>query len=422
LRGAFDRAGLLAQLAWRSLRHRALATTVTVLAAGIATGLVLAVWSIQDQARRAFTATPGGFDAVVGARGSQLQLVLNAVFHLETSPGNIPWSLYQELRDDDRVTLAVPYAVGDSYASFRIVGTTSELFSYAAIGNQVMKIRPGGRVFEDDAREAVIGSLVARRTGLRVGSTFEPQHGIGDGGATHHEHFAVVGVLEPTGTPADRVIWVPIDAMLSLEGHVLHGAGVEYVPHPGEPIPAEHKELSAVMLRLADPNAGFSLDQEINRFGRSATLAWPVGNSVAEVFEKLGWLAEILGVVALLTVLVAAASVLAGIHNTLEARAREFALLRAVGATRGTVFGVVAGEAGALGVLGAIAGYLVYAGIFAFAAAVVRARAGVVLDPFAYHPVLLLAPAVTILAALLAGIPPAIAAYRSDVSTILTRG
>lgn len=418
---SLDRLGLLGQLAWRSLRHRALATAVTVLAAGVATGLVLAVWSIHDQARRAFTATPGGFDAVVGARGSQLQLVLNAVFHLETSPGNIPWTLYEQLRHDPRVTLAVPYAVGDSYASFRIVGTTPELFSRTAIGEDVMTVAPGGRVFTPDAREAVVGNLVARRTGLTVGSTCEPRHGIGEGGPEHHEHFTVVGVLEPTGTPADRVIWVPVDAMLSLEGHVLRGAGVEYVPHPGEPIPQEHKELSAVLLRLTDPNAGFSLDEEINRLGHSATLAWPIGNSVAEVFEKLGWLAQILGVVALLTVLVAAASVLAGTHNTLEARAREFALLRSVGATRGTVFGVVAGEAAALGVLGAVAGYVVYAGIFAFAAGLVRARAGVVLDPWAFHPVLLFGPAITVAAALLAGIPPAVAAYRSDVSTILTR-
>ena len=29
------------------------------------------------------------------------------VFHLETSPGNIPWSLYKEISEDPRVTLAI---------------------------------------------------------------------------------------------------------------------------------------------------------------------------------------------------------------------------------------------------------------------------------------------------------------------------
>ncbi|MCG6962271.1 MAG: FtsX-like permease family protein [Acidobacteria bacterium] len=419
--GRGDRIALMATLAWRSLRRRALSSAVTVIAVGVASGLVLAVWSIQDQARRAFTATPGGFDAVLGARGSQLQLVLNTVFHLDTSPGNIPWTMYERMRNDPRVAAAIPYAVGDSYASYRIVGTSSELFSRASLGDGALVIEPGGRVFGPAAREAVVGSMVARRASLGLGTTFEPRHGFGADATQHHESFSVVGVLKATGRPADRVIWVPVDAMLALEGHVIRGAGVEYVPRPGAAIPIEHKELSAVMLRLCDPNAGFSLDDEINRRGRTATLAWPIGTSVAEVFQKLGWLGEILRVVALLTVLVAVASVLAGIHNTLEARSREFALLRSVGASRGIVSGVVAGEAFLLGSFGAVVGVAVYAAIFAVSAAAVHARAGVILDPFAYHPVLLLGPVITVLAALLAGVVPAVAAYRSDVSTALTR-
>ena len=73
----------------RSLRQHYVSTTITVGAAALASGLVIAVFSIQHQARRAFTGGQAGFDAVLGARGSQLQLVLNTVYHLETSPGNI---------------------------------------------------------------------------------------------------------------------------------------------------------------------------------------------------------------------------------------------------------------------------------------------------------------------------------------------
>lgn len=51
------------------------------------------------------------------------------VFHLETSPGNIPWSLYKEVSEDPRVTLAMSYAVGDNYQGDRIVGTTQEMFT-----------------------------------------------------------------------------------------------------------------------------------------------------------------------------------------------------------------------------------------------------------------------------------------------------
>src|SRR4029453_16644074 len=113
----------------RSLRHHAVSTLITVVSVALASGLVMAVFAIHQQALAAFTGGPIGYDAVLGARGSQLQLVLNTVFHLETSPGNIPWSLYQEIKNRSTVKLAIPYSVGDNYEGFRIVGTTDEIFT-----------------------------------------------------------------------------------------------------------------------------------------------------------------------------------------------------------------------------------------------------------------------------------------------------
>ena len=74
----------------RSLAQHKLSTIITILSVALATGLVMSVFSIKDQTHSAFTGGPAGFDAVLGAKGSKLQLVLNTVFHLETSPGNIP--------------------------------------------------------------------------------------------------------------------------------------------------------------------------------------------------------------------------------------------------------------------------------------------------------------------------------------------
>ena len=64
----------------RSLRQHLVSTLITALSIALATGLTMAVFAIRDQAYVAFTGGPVGFDAVLGARGSQLQLVLNAVF------------------------------------------------------------------------------------------------------------------------------------------------------------------------------------------------------------------------------------------------------------------------------------------------------------------------------------------------------
>jgi hypothetical protein len=74
---------------YRSLRQHALSTLVTAGSIALAVGLLMVVWMVKDQSQRAFVETSTGFDAVLGARGSRLQLVLNAIFHLEASPGTI---------------------------------------------------------------------------------------------------------------------------------------------------------------------------------------------------------------------------------------------------------------------------------------------------------------------------------------------
>jgi putative ABC transport system permease protein len=199
-------------------------------------------------------------------------------------------------------------------------------------------------------------------------------------------------------------------------GHKLRGAGEEYEATAGEAIPDEHKEVSAVLLRFSNKNAGFRLDQTINRQGKVATLAFPVGQVMGEIFEKLGWVNRVLEVVAYLVVLVAAASILAAIHNTMNERRREFAILRALGARRGTVFSAIVLEAGTIAALGAAVGFLVYALILVAAAEVVRRQTGVHLDVAGFHPALIAAPLGMIGLGALAGLLPAATAYSTDVA------
>src|SRR5258706_9589997 len=189
----------------RSLSQHALSTTITLISVALASGLVMAVFCVNDQTYDAFPGGPVGFDAVLGARGSQLQLVLNTVFHLETSPGNIPWELFTTIKKDPRVQLAIPYAVGDNYRGFRIVGTTEEIFTKFEY-QKGHKLTPeaGGRVFDGGRREAVIGSTEALKTGLKVGSIFNPYHGlIYDENKRHEEEYVVVGVTGVSNSPSD---------------------------------------------------------------------------------------------------------------------------------------------------------------------------------------------------------------------------
>lgn len=416
--GSLGRLAGLLLIVRRSLRQHALSTAVTVGSVALGIGLVMAVFSVSSQTYDAFTGGPAGYDAVLGARGSQLQLVMNAVFHLDTSPGNIPWEAYTAIRDDPRVELAIPYAVGDNYRGFRIVGTTEDVFTRFEyrIGRK-LAVMPGGRFFDETRREAVIGSTVAERTGLAVGATIHPYHGVQfDESKRHEEEYVVVGVLEPTNSPSDRVVWIPLEGIFRMGGHVLRGTGREFTAKPGEAIPDEEKELSAVMLKFRFPTAGFALSQEINRQGKVATLAWPIATVMADLFEKLGWVNRILELVAYLVVVVAAGSITASVYNTMNERRREFAILRALGAKRRTVFSVIVLESTVIAALGSLLGYLVYAAVLGAAAAVIRSQTGVVLEVLSFHPSLVWTPAGMVVLGALAGLLPAFKAYSTDVS------
>ncbi|MBK9140028.1 MAG: FtsX-like permease family protein [Verrucomicrobia bacterium] len=400
---------ILARLVLKSLRQHLLSTAVTAGATALATGLLLAVWMVRDQAQAAFTGMTGGVDAVLGARGSKLQLVLNSLFHVDTSPGNLKWEDYEEIARHPAVALALPVAVGDNYRGFRIVGTLPEkLAELEWTSGQRLTVRPPGRMFEPTLREAVVGSFAAAKLGLKRGDVFQPYHGLNytPQSYQHEEEYVVVGILAPSNTPADRVIWIPLAGLQKMGGHD----------------PAAADEISAVLLKFKadNPLTARQLDSLYNKQGNRLTFAWPIAQVVAQLFDRLAWLDRVLALVAYLVVAIAAGSILASIYNSMNERRREIAILRALGARRRTVFGAVVLESAAIAGIGAMIGFAVYAAVFGIAGSILRAQTGVVLDPLAWHPVLVLAPLGIVALGALAGVVPAWKAYRTDVADNLT--
>lgn len=411
--------GVLTLIVWRSLRQHALSSVVTILSAALASGLVMGVFTVAEQSNRAFTGGDVGYDAVVGAKGSELQLVLNTVFHLETSPGNIPWSVYQDLKQDKRVRYAIPYALGDNLYGHRIIGTTSEIHTVHEYQRGQKYELLAGRWFDEHRMEAVVGHLAAEKLRLKVGDEFQPYHGLDydPTKAPHTERYLVTGIMKPTNTPADGVLWIPLEGVFRMEGHMLAGGTQEVTPDM-ESTPEEWKEVSAVMLKFNSPAAGFGMKNDLRR-GNTATMAWPIATVMALFFEKMGWVTKVLVLLAYLVVVVAAFTLLASIYNTMNERRREFAVLRALGARRRTVFSVIVAEAGTIALLGSLVGYAVYGVILLGAAAIIREQTGVVLDMTSVHPALYWTPVGMVLVGALSGVLPALKAYSTDVARTL---
>src|SRR5262245_65906052 len=109
----------LAGLSLAYLRSRPLASALNLLllALGVATitELLLATRQLEDR----MTRDARGIDLVAGAKGSPMQLVLSAVFHMDAPTGNIPLSDAQQLMKNRPIPKAIPRALGDSYRGFR---------------------------------------------------------------------------------------------------------------------------------------------------------------------------------------------------------------------------------------------------------------------------------------------------------------
>ncbi len=398
----------IVRIVYKSLRQHAFSTVLTALCVALAGGLLMAVWAVKDQSKTTFTGVNAGYDAVLGARGSKLQLVLNAIFHLEASPGNLPWSDYLEIKKNPAVELAVPLAVGDNYRGYRLAGTMLEFFTKSEFAHgKHFVVQPGGMFFDETRREAVVGNFAAKKLGLKIGDKFHPFHGlIFDEQNQHAETYVVVGILEPSNTPADRVIWIPVEGIQVMSGH--------------DPKAAEDISAVLVKLKAGAAAAGFSIDTKYNKEGNRLTFAWPIGRIMAELFDKIGWFSRILELISYLVAFVGTVSIVVSIYNSMNERRREIAIMRALGAHRGTILSAIILEAASISALGMFFGFIIYAGIMGVVANIVRAQTGVVLDPFQFNPVMLWAPALLIGLGALSGLLPGWKAYRTDVAANLT--
>ncbi len=226
-------------------------------------------------------------------------------------------------------------------------------------------MRQGGRIFTDNAKEALVGDFAARKLGLSVGSKFHPYHGLNfDENSRHEDIYVVVGLLEPTGTPSDKVIWIPIKGIQQMEGHD----------------PAAAQSVSAVLLSLKGA-AGFQLDMKYNKQGNQATLAWPVATTLASFFDRLSWFEDILALVSFFVALVGALIIFATLRTVMNEKKREYAIIRCLGASRLVVTCVVLAQSLFLSLAGLLGAFLAYWGIGFTAARLIREKTGVVMDP-----------------------------------------
>ncbi|PZX16925.1 putative ABC transport system permease protein [Palleronia aestuarii] len=300
-------------------RHWGVSSIFVILIAlsvALGTGLLA-----QERAIRSATARAADpFDLVVTAPGSELTALFATVFLRASDMGLIGGDVLEELSSDKRVALAAPLGFGDSVGDAPIVGTTADLV-YHLTGGALE-----GRIWAS-AFEAVVGSDVA----VEMGAHLEPAHGVGEA-ADDHAHdaaeFTVVGRMEPSGTPWDRAILVPIEAVWQVHGladghREADQVGPPFVPElvPGMP---------AIVVAANSLGGAYSLRAAFTRDGE--TMAFFPGTVLAQLYGVMGDVRGAMSIMALVSQGLVVGGVLCGLAIVARLFRRQLALLAALGA------------------------------------------------------------------------------------------
>lgn len=534
----------LLQLVIKQMRQRALSTWLTLLSVVLGVSLADSIMIMRRESQNLFAQTDYGYDILIGPpKGSPLQLTLNTVYHMDTSPGVIPFGIYADMihdgpplpgHPDYRMYLktAIPFLVGDSFKGRRIVGTSPQMFGYDDAGSQQPEADrfqyrkdksyelAEGRVFAPRKFEAVIGADLARELHLHVydpsksdeeneqsGGAFRATHGMPAIGAKpdiHKPKWRIVGILKPTHTANDRVLFVPFVSLFAIAEHesgmidqalmkaninpqrvpaerlneVLEKLGIDpqqipdsvrakfkmHLPTTG---PAKAQPVGELMTDIAattapaateeaeDPDV-YHLDEQGNivpdlppdewelsailvrsrGFGYQASMlmynfkviddratAINPASVMRDFFQTfLAGSTTVLLLISAFVTVVAAASIMTTIYNSVSARLREIAILRALGATRMRILALICTEAIAIGLFGGLMGMLVGHLLSGFGSIYLAQMLGEGINWVAVSSEEWLYLLAVVVLSALAGLVPALKAYKTPVATHLVAG
>jgi putative ABC transport system permease protein len=351
------------------------------------------------------------FPLVVGAPGSQTQLVLTAVYlDLEALP-LVPGNVIKALGADRRVRDAAPMAFGDVVGGLPVIGTTAAMVTrWGKLGVQE------GRLFAAE-NEAVVGADVP----LGVGATVTPQHGrdplpfpSGAAQGPHvHEGSAlrIVGRMARANSAWDRAILVPIESVWSThglgDGHATEGSPIgppfDADPMPGAPV---------VVVRPVSFAAAYALRASYRAGGTMAVFPAEI---LVSLYKTLGDVGDILALAARFSSLLLIAALLLLMLAIVGLRRQRYAVLRALGAPPAYVFVVIWAGTVTLILVGCAAGVLLGWTVAGGLAATLRPFNGLVL---VFQPMLedvLFALQIAGIGALLATLP-ALGALRVPIA------
>ena len=298
-----------------------------------------------------------GIDMVVGAKGSPLQLILSAVYHIDSPTGNISVEDAEEIKNNRMVGSSIDLLYGDNYKGYRIVGTEDKFLDlYNA------KIKDGKKW--NAPFEVVVGAKIYSKLNINLNDELISSHGLRETGEAHvNQPFKVVGLLEPSNSVVDQLIITSPQSIWDLHDEHDHD-DEDHDEHEHDHDDEDHdehehddKEITAMLIKFKSPMNIIQFPRQINE-NTNLQAAVP-SYEISRLFKLFGFGIETLTYLAYLIILVSGFSLFINLFNSMRERKYEMALIRTLGASRSQLSVMVIFESLILTISGFLLGLLV---------------------------------------------------------------
>lgn len=198
-------------LAWRYLRHHKTRTLILIACLSLLAILPLALHVMLDESGRQMNARAAATPLLVGAKGSALDLTLNALYFNETAG---PLITMTEAERIAATGWADPLPV---YARFRVhghplVGVTLDYFDFR-------RLAPVEGAMLAMLGECVLGADAAQDLGLKSGDTLltAPEN-LFDLAGVYPLKLHVAGILGKSHSPDDQAVFIDLQTAWVIDG------------------------------------------------------------------------------------------------------------------------------------------------------------------------------------------------------------
>jgi len=411
---------MITKIAWKNIWFKPLNTTLSIILLTASVAIISLLILLQQQFENKFSKNIEGVDLVMGAQGSPLQLILSAVYQLDSPTGNINYKEAEVWMKHPFVETAIPLAFGDNYLGYKIVGTTEDYIT--KFDGKFAQ----GKIFEKNF-EVVVGAKIAQNLGMKIGDEFFGSHGESQAEEHVHDNYAykIVGILEPTDKVIDNLILCTIESVWAVHDDHHHDHS-EAENHHHDHDEGEHhhehdhsdKEITAVLLKIKNKMAFVSWPRLIPQNTKMQVASPAI--EVNRLFTLFGFGLDALQYLAYGIMLISGISIFIALYSTLKERKYEFALMRISGAKRGQLLSLILFESLLLCVVGFIFGTIVGRLALVLISNSTAQEYKMEFNPFVFiwekEGILFL---ITIFVGIIAALIPAVKAYKLNISKTL---